>query len=342
MCFKAFEEEYTRAQKEKRDISRIFPDYRNYETIADIRYDDELTDKYYLCHFGTAYAFEYALMFEILLRDKAMCKIKRRLSVEPLSVLSLGCGSMIDRWSMEYAIAVLGSQGVYDFELEGYHGVDLVDWPVKMADGDFTQGDINSCFGEGIEIRDNVIVFPMILNELSPECIDELVRRIEQTDFPASEYYICFSHQHSNKVKDNFNRVDHGLRISGRIINAIRQSAKRSARKQGCRRKLFCSSDIIGKEGKASFLRDRFGENITDELYNEFFRDDDGFYSVGYSFRSTGDNAPNRFMDYDSTFRIAISPTQTMAQYFHQLDDVADVMNRTNTLVFQIVKIRRP
>ena len=49
----------------------------------------------------------------------------------------------------------------------------------------------------------------------------------------------------------------------------------------------------------------------------------------------------NRFSDYDDTFCIRILPNKTMAQYFNQLDDIADVMNRTSSLVFQIVKIRR-
>lgn len=340
-CCAAFDREYRKAHAEHRDISVIFPDYQSPDAIRNIRYDNELTDMYYLCHFGAAYAFEYALMYEIVLRDKAKCFNELSLSVEPLSVLSLGCGSMIDLWSMKYVIAKLADRNIYDFKLEGYRGVDLVNWPVKMADLDANIGDIGACFGNGIVIWNNVIVFPKVLNELSGEDIDELVEGILQTKFPAREYYICFSHNRSNVADYYYKNEDHGLRISGRIVEAIREAVENTGCFDGSCRKLYCNSDIIGRGRKEYYLRDLFGEHITDELCNEFVRMDSGFYSVGYSFTHADGVQANRFSDYDDTFCIRISPNKTMAQYFNQLDDIADVMNRTSNLVFQIVKIRR-
>ena len=108
-------------------------------------------------------------------------------------------------------------------------------------------GDIGACFGNGIVIWNNVIVFPKVLNELSGEDIDELVEGILQTKFPAREYYICFSHNRSNVADYYYKNEDHGLRISGRIVEAIREAVENTGCFDGSCRKLYCNSDIIGR-----------------------------------------------------------------------------------------------
>lgn len=339
-CRDSFEAAYNEAKENHLDITHIFPNYQNVRAIADIRYDNALTDQYYLCHYGTAYAFEYALMFELVLRDKLLTN-ERGYSIEPLSILSLGCGSMIDLWSMKYAIAKLAAKGEHRFTLDGYTGVDMVDWPVKVEYGELRQHDINRCFGAGIEIKENIIVFPKLINELSADEIDDLIERIGCTDFPENEYYICISHNRSKVVDYSFREADHGLRISGRIVTAIKNSAVRTSEEMECCSDYFFTSDIVGRARKTAILRELFSDAITDELKNEFVRDDQNFYSVGYTFEASPETQPNRFCDYDDTFQVILDSGESLAQYFTRLEDIANVMNRTGNLVFQIVKLRR-
>lgn len=350
-CQADFVETYNQAKEVDADISVIFPQYQNPEAIANIRYDNEHTDNYYLCHFGAAYAFEYALAYELILRDKLDCFSRYEYPVINPSILSLGCGSMIDRWSMEYAIAKIRSLGMEVeehengcFELEGYKGVDLVDWPVKIAEGDFEQNDILNEFGTGKRISSNIIMFPKILNELPEQVIDELVRRIGETGFPEDEYYICFSHNYSGVVDCPYNNRNNGLFISGRIAVAIKEAAERTSSESSVCSDYYFDSDIVGKSRRPTVLNELFGDDITDKMDIRYVKND-GFYSVCYLFKAAPDTAPNRFCEFDNNFRITLENGVSLAQYFHRLNladnRIEDVMNRTNNIVFQIVKLRR-
>lgn len=352
-CHADFVEVYNQAKESDTDISVIFPCYQNPDAIANIRYDDEHTDKYYLCHFGAAYAFEYALMYELVLRDKLDCFNQYDYPIVKPSVLSLGCGSLIDLWGMKYAIAKITSlglgvdeQGHSCFEIESYKGIDLSDWPVKITEGDFEQNDILNMFGIDKCISSNLIVFPKILNEIPEQVIDDLVQRIGETDFPEDEYYICFSHNHSGVIDYSYNNNNNGLFISNRIVSAIKEAAiKTSIRNKACS-DYFFDGDIIGINRRSTILNELFEDSssITDEIDVRYIKVDD-FYSIGYYFKPTSDADSNRFCDFDKNFQISLENGVSLAQYFHRLNmedkRIENVMNRTNNIVFQIVKLRR-
>ncbi|MGN1119034.1 MAG: hypothetical protein ACI4Q4_01675, partial [Oscillospiraceae bacterium] len=307
------------------------------ELIRDIDYTNPHTANYYLCHFGVAYAFEYAMMYEILLRERWKSFTEHNVPIQPLSVLSLGCGSMIDRWGLEYAMAKLAAEGIGGFELESYHGADLIDWPVRMSEGEFEQGSITDCFGQGKSITDNIIIFPKIINELPAEVYEELLRNIALTDFPNDEYYICISHNRSKVVRYPYTNDDHGLKLSGNIVNAIKEAAMRTTQSSS----FFMSSDILSNDERESYLTAHFKPDIQDKLEKVIVKMGDKSYSIGYTFTNSTEPKGQRFYEYDPTFKVMVGPNLSLASYFHNLDDIADNMNRTPNLVFQIVKLRR-
>lgn len=81
------------------------------------------TDDYYFCKYGIAYAFEYAMLYDIMLRIH---------NANRFGVYSFGCGGFIDAWSLLYARANLQEQGdCQDLELF-YQGIDITRWPTAV------------------------------------------------------------------------------------------------------------------------------------------------------------------------------------------------------------------
>lgn len=186
---------------EKNDIiNKLKLDYSDPENV---KYD-LLSQQYYLCRYGTAYAFEYALMYDIVFR----CA-----KTKSFDILSLGCGSGIDALAAEY------SRAGKDLTLS-YHGVDRVKWDVSFLDdsNDFTPQDIVGYFAspENRIIRSDVIFFPKILNELPPKTLKELLAAVRECslDTDKEEYFFCVSHASS--------KADNDSKLAKQIINALK------------------------------------------------------------------------------------------------------------------------
>ncbi len=171
----------------------------NYAKPEDVEYSQSdlsnplLTQQYYLCRYGTAYAFEYALMYDIVFR----CAKSKQ-----FDILSLGCGSCIDALAAEYSRERLKNE----IKLT-YRGVDKVKWGVSFFDdikesfgnADFVEQDIAEYFEENNMIQSNVIFLPKILNELDKESQEKLLQAAKKCslDPKAEEYYFCISHSNT-------------------------------------------------------------------------------------------------------------------------------------------------
>ncbi len=367
-CYNNFIRFYAEATATNMDIRPIIPNYERNETIQATDYTNENTASFYLCHFGAAYAFEYSMIFDIMLRNKWKYFTQYNVPIMPLNILSLGCGSMIDRWGLEYAIARLATEGIGNFSIDGYQGVDLVDWPVRVSQGELELGSIIDHFGPDKRITNNVIVFSKILNELDSTVFEELVRNIAETDFPNDEYYILFSHNYSKVVPYFTTQPDHGLRRSGEILNAIKEAAIRTTSTDRYSTEYRMYSDLLSAEERENFLRTHFANDnapedakVKDKWDKRYVKMDNSFYSVGYYFSNSetplpnsapeGDLRGNHFYDYDPAFKIMVDTNdgtnrrRSLASCFrdlHKQDNrISNVMNRTSKLVFQVVKLYR-
>lgn len=172
----------------------------NYSNAKDVKYE-LLTQQYYLCRCGTAYAFEYALMYDIVFGSSKAARF---------DILSLGCGSCIDALAAEYSRERLGENRPLS-----YRGVDREKWAVGFLD------EIGKYFDnkpEAVELNDiveyfkapenrligsNVIFFPKILNELSDEALEELLSAAQNCslDTDVDEFYFCISHAKKSAEK---------------------------------------------------------------------------------------------------------------------------------------------
>ena len=205
----------------------LYPDYSGETAQKDFRYSSEDFCSAYICKYGMAYAFEYNLLYELILSDIA--KNGRSMN----GILCLGSGSAIDSLSCEYAIERLGlGTGRSHFS---YLGADAVKWPVSFIDdraGCRTEiTDIISYFEKASEETHTILTFAKILNEICDSesdmsVIKKLCDKIRKVSFPLDEYYICASHGKSDAAA--------GRRACDMIAEAINRDGS------------FEVSDLIG------------------------------------------------------------------------------------------------
>lgn len=124
-------------------------------------YSDVHVQQLYLLRYAYAYAFEYKRMYQHLpeyFRAQSQ-----------LSVMSIGCGNMIDYWALAQ---VVGSR----VDLR-YRGFDSIDWAYKFSEREndrvwLTLGDAISAMEELPSIPADIIVFPKSISEFDHDAID--------------------------------------------------------------------------------------------------------------------------------------------------------------------------
>ena len=247
---------------ESGDPERIDHVRREMENLCYIRdqepspedYSDTVFCDLYLTRFGYAYAFEYSVIYDAIIRSYSAIEQARNGS-PVLGVSTLACGTMIDAWGLAYALACIKENDIQelqdDIELS-YHGEDRTRWSFLFAgnqDGDQT---LNSCFNRVPSTRDlnigadeflkrvedgeyknyhwlNVMCFAKFLGELRENVIcsiEAAIREaIEHGCFVGDavnnrkEYYICISHSASTVNNNGDDR--HLSEVASRIINAL-------------------------------------------------------------------------------------------------------------------------
>ena len=116
----------------------------NFEAGSLPDYEDINIQQLYLLRYAFAYAFEYSRMYRDVL-DKMD-------DVNNISVTSVGCGSMIDYWSLVHALEM---KRKIDCSIR-YVGIDKIDWNYKIRQ---RQNDDFAC-DKGIVTKDNEFKYP--------------------------------------------------------------------------------------------------------------------------------------------------------------------------------------
>lgn len=232
-CLRRFRDYmYDSEKKLQNDIPSL-----SYDGRGENDYSRQETDDFYFCKYGIAYAFEYAMLYEIMLRIH---------ETEKFGVYSFGCGGYIDAWSLAYARARLQKEGIHkDLNLY-YQGVDAVRWKTavfgELIDDKWPENDLNDnsnnielleepniSYGDteckiskfkfrkpqwsGIQefnlprgsntMLYNVLMFPKLLNELDLDVLDKFIKKIDHYDKNKQrDYYICVSHSPADLRKD--------------------------------------------------------------------------------------------------------------------------------------------
>ena len=323
-------------------------------------YRDVDFDAYYMVKFGYAYAFEYWVIYDAILRIY---------TGDPyLGIASVGCGSMIDAWSLAYAKDRMDEDKLFKGKAERlklrYYGYDGVQWGMYFAGKDMDPDEEDYCtdcrtvvnksyegseptvfrfeknigpdiadvFGgeKSIEINKRwtsyeILMFGKIFNELPADKLEETLKLIEQAgmngEFTQKEMYICISHNKSGVEK----QTGPFGNIGQRIVEAINRNKDYS---------------IDGKVMEYSSLYNRPGgivlmNNSTDELHKFYI-----FQSIG----GAGDDEYGKMIS-------ELNPHfagKEVANIYSQVENTitqeigrAKRMTRTSSLAMQVIKLKK-
>lgn len=185
------------------NIARAFPKYDDKNSVT---YKNPLTRALYHCKYSMAYSFEYAMLWDIILRS-----YRNGNSDDNFDVCSYGCGSMVEAWSLAYAKARLaaaqGGKGYENINLS-FSGVDLVQWDdyfIPTTENQYFCGINPPLIKNAAEFKTSAMVhiFPKLLNHLSGQVLNKLLRNLctNLSSGEHNEYYICISHNQSSIMK---------------------------------------------------------------------------------------------------------------------------------------------
>lgn len=145
-------------------------------------YKDEIVQDVYVLRYGLAYAHEYKRMYARLLEEMTPGR--------ELEVVSLGCGNMVDYWSLRSVLPA--SCRIH------YRGVDIVDWKDKFTacPGDtveFIQQDIYEYIDSCERLTADVYVFPKSISELAYSEIEAIGQHFLWRDVEKDQVHLLFS-----------------------------------------------------------------------------------------------------------------------------------------------------
>lgn len=138
----------------------------------------------YILRYTYAYAFEYKRMYKKLLQRLSSIDSK------VLKVLSIGCGNIVDYWSLSQVIPK-------KCRIE-YVGVDCIDWYNKFSrrkqdDVEFVKSGILEYFETKDAIDADVYIFPKSISEFSKSDIEEICNCIKPKCINKDEVHFLFS-----------------------------------------------------------------------------------------------------------------------------------------------------
>lgn len=210
------------ARNDMRDSQKLDVIRMDFTHAEAMKYNTKIRNSFYLCRYATAYAFEYALLYDLALR------LHRQSGSSTLGVFSFGAGSLVDAWSLAYARERLAQEDAAYGEMKLYYkGVDEQLWgdyyavPQRIYDGrhffvpqgggdcpcagsfeklwlyrsgiaEFLESDILS--RTGCKLYYDTLVFPKIINELTEEDVAEIEQKLERVRLTHPAYYLLVSH----------------------------------------------------------------------------------------------------------------------------------------------------
>jgi len=181
----------------------------NAGTIPD--YTDIHVQQLYLLRYVYAYAFEYKSMYESLLQ--------RQRYKDNISVVSIGCGTMVDYWSL---VEALKERGIRDCTVK-YRGIDSVDWNYKFKprskdDVRFIESDAIKVFEQAKQLSSDVCIFPKSISEFTHEDFETLCAGFGDKEIEKDIFYILIS------LRSDEYSMERDISRTKKLIDAIQDN----------------------------------------------------------------------------------------------------------------------
>lgn len=144
-------------------------------------YSDVNIQQLYLLRYAYAYAFEYKYMYQLLLYSIPL--------PDEITVTSIGCGSMVDYWSLTRAV---GDRCTID-----YRGIDTIDWHYKFSaralDTVVYYRENALDYMQQNYAPSDIFIFPKSISEFSLREVEQLTKCISEKNMLKDRVHFLFS-----------------------------------------------------------------------------------------------------------------------------------------------------
>ena len=180
----------------------------NFEAGAIPDYEDINIQQLYLLRYAFAYAFEYSRMY--------MDVLSQIDGADNISVTSIGCGSMIDYWSLVHALEM---KQKIDFSIR-YVGIDKIDWKYKVPkrqNDEVYYSIINAVdfFTNNDSFFSDVYFFPKSISEFSDSELNAMADSFSAKNMQKNKFFVCIS------LREDPGSMDRDMQKTKCIIETI-------------------------------------------------------------------------------------------------------------------------
>ena len=158
------------------------PDYRNIRV-----------QQLYLLRYAYAYSYEYTEIYRQVLQRMGRQK--------ELSVVSVGCGTMIDYWSLAQALSYYRQSDC----IVNYVGMDAVEWNYRFSKRaqdnvqTYLHNNAVDCFIKNPQFVSDIYFFPKSISEFSLQEIQQIADCFEKKPIEKDKFFICVSLRNSEE-----------------------------------------------------------------------------------------------------------------------------------------------
>lgn len=248
--------------------SQIQPDYSNYTL-----------QHFYSLKYTYAYAFENKEMYRILLNDYFGGNHRISLKIE-----SLGCGNMVDGWSLFSVLIENWREYSRVLDQIDYKGIDIIEWSNPLITREhFINIDAAKWFERKNDLEANVYMFPRSIGDFSDIEYDRMLKVFRTKDISAEVFYLMAS---GKKLCNSGRDRDRVIELCHTIEN------------RGYKRKCIDSLKDYGKKSITSFDRSFVYPEVLRVFLSELKHSCRGFSETKYMCRQCNiDNNPMLYAD---------------------------------------------
>lgn len=176
------------------------PDYRN-KNIQQL----------YLLRYAFAYAFEYKFMY-----DEVISKMGNPAKI---GVTSIGCGVMLDYWSL---VNALKSKKNKDCEIK-YVGIDKIEWKYKMKPRRrdkfyFLERNAIDYFNNNEKFVSDIYFFPKSISEFSLNDVSIMARNLSTKPIEKERLFLCIS------LRSDQGSMERDMEKSRMLVSAFKKN----------------------------------------------------------------------------------------------------------------------
>ncbi len=174
-------------------------------------YNSKRMQQFYLLRYAFAYSFEYSCIYDDILKD-----FKEKPRIE---VVSIGCGAMIDYWSLVYSLI---QHRMQECSVR-YDGIDKIDWnykikPRKNDKVHFNLENAKKTFAKNEKFVYDVYFFPKSISEFDEGEMSIMIDALSQKPIVKDTIYFCIS------IRSDQGSMDRDMKKTKKIIRALEKN----------------------------------------------------------------------------------------------------------------------